>query len=127
VALLAKFVGDRAKTDSAEPNAFTRDLLQQLIDEAQQRGGLSALSLAFVLRLLVTHAGLSSEALASVFVPMLPLSFNSSGTRMPVLNAHVIARDSLHPRPRVQMTTSMEGLLQWRPASQPSPVRLRTR
>lgn len=81
MALLAKFIADQAKADDAKPNAFTRDLLQHLIDEAQQRGGLSALSLAFVLRLLVARAGLSSEALASVVVPALPLSFNANGTR----------------------------------------------
>jgi len=81
VALLAKFIADQAKADDAKPNAFTRDLLQHLIDEAQQRGGLSDLSLAFVLRLLVARAGLSAEALASVVVPALPLSFNANGTR----------------------------------------------
>jgi hypothetical protein len=79
---LAKFITDQAKADT-EPNAFTRDLLQHLIDEAQQRGGLSALSLAFVLRLLVARADLSCEALASVIVPALPLSFNANGTRKP--------------------------------------------
>lgn len=77
VALLAKFITDQAKADT-EPNAFTRDLLQHLIDEAQQCGGLSALSLAFVLRLLVARADLSCEALASVIVPALPLSFNAN-------------------------------------------------